>query len=181
MRGADSFRLARYYTALGLGNGRRGVTAFVSCGGIEHFDNLAVVDLATKDLLNRIFVGREGMRRFRPWLAVAAASGAVSIWCLFVFIAALYPRRGYMSRKKRMFFVFFPCFFYLTTCPRCGYIGDMKKSSKTADSRKHSEDLHIRIEPEHKKLFLEAAELEGLDLSSWIRSRLLKAARKDLK
>ena len=43
-----------------------------------------------------------------------------------------------------------------------------------------SESLKLRIGPEEKQAFQEAAELAGVALSVWIRERLRKVARKEL-
>jgi uncharacterized protein (DUF1778 family) len=41
--------------------------------------------------------------------------------------------------------------------------------------------LDMRISPEDKDLFQRAAEKDGRSMSNWIRERLLKAAREELK
>lgn len=72
-------------------------------------------------------------------------------------------------------------FFLLRVYPHCGTIGDMVAKAKTTkEKRKHSADLHIRVEPEHLELFEKAAAEAGLNQSNWIRSRLLAAAKKEL-
>ncbi len=43
-----------------------------------------------------------------------------------------------------------------------------------------SESLRIRLGPEEKRAFQEAADLAGMALSVWIRERLRKAARIEL-
>ena len=43
-----------------------------------------------------------------------------------------------------------------------------------------SEVVQIRMEPEEKQAFQEAADLAGLALSAWIRERLRKSARIEL-
>ena len=43
-----------------------------------------------------------------------------------------------------------------------------------------SEFLKIRLGPEEKRAFQDAADLSGVALSAWIRERLRKAARKEL-
>lgn len=40
--------------------------------------------------------------------------------------------------------------------------------------------LPVRVEASEKAAFMEAAELEGLTLSGWVRNRLRAAARKEL-
>jgi uncharacterized protein (DUF1778 family) len=47
--------------------------------------------------------------------------------------------------------------------------------------RRHSSSLYIRVTPEHEEVIRQAAELAGVSLSDWIRERLLRAARKELK
>lgn len=48
------------------------------------------------------------------------------------------------------------------------------------EKRKHSEQIHIRLTPEHDKLIREAAEYTGQTLTNWIRATLVRAARKEL-
>jgi antitoxin component of RelBE/YafQ-DinJ toxin-antitoxin module len=43
-----------------------------------------------------------------------------------------------------------------------------------------SDSLKIRLGPEEKQAFQDAAELAGVALSAWIRERLRKAARHEL-
>jgi uncharacterized protein (DUF1778 family) len=43
-----------------------------------------------------------------------------------------------------------------------------------------SESLKLRLGPEEKQAFQDAANLSGVALSAWIRERLRKAARKEL-
>ena len=43
-----------------------------------------------------------------------------------------------------------------------------------------SEFIKIRLEPEEKEAFQDAADLAGIALSVWIRERLRKVARKEL-
>jgi hypothetical protein len=43
-----------------------------------------------------------------------------------------------------------------------------------------SELIQIRLGPEEKQAFQDAADLAGVALSAWIRERLRKAARKEL-
>jgi antitoxin component of RelBE/YafQ-DinJ toxin-antitoxin module len=43
-----------------------------------------------------------------------------------------------------------------------------------------SESLKIRLGPEEKQAFQDAADLAGVALSTWIRERLRKAARHEL-
>jgi uncharacterized protein (DUF1778 family) len=43
-----------------------------------------------------------------------------------------------------------------------------------------SESLRIRLGPEEKQAFQDAADLAGMALSAWIRDRLRKAAREEL-
>ncbi len=69
----------------------------------------------------------------------------------------------------------------MTTCPQWGNNGDMKDKAKKAVKRKHSADMHVRFTPEQKALCEKAAEYEGASLSSWIRTKLIAAARETLK
>lgn len=48
------------------------------------------------------------------------------------------------------------------------------------EERKHSADIRLRVIPEHDRLFRDAAEHAGLNLSSWLRQIALRAARKEL-
>jgi uncharacterized protein (DUF1778 family) len=43
-----------------------------------------------------------------------------------------------------------------------------------------SESIRIRLEPEEKEAFKQAAELSGIPLSNWMRERLRRAAVKEL-
>ncbi len=43
-----------------------------------------------------------------------------------------------------------------------------------------SENIKLRVKPEEKKAFQEAAEIAGIDLSTWIRERLRRSARVEL-
>lgn len=43
-----------------------------------------------------------------------------------------------------------------------------------------SENIKLRVQPEEKEAFQEAAEIAGIPLSNWIRERLRKAARIEL-
>lgn len=43
-----------------------------------------------------------------------------------------------------------------------------------------TESVEVRMQPEEKKAFREAAELAGIPMSMWIRERLRKAARIEL-
>jgi len=49
------------------------------------------------------------------------------------------------------------------------------KSESPKDAR-----VDLRIEPAEKELFQRAAELDGRPLSSWIRNRLVRAAKAEL-
>jgi predicted HicB family RNase H-like nuclease len=55
----------------------------------------------------------------------------------------------------------------------------MGRPPKQPDKR-HSETLLIRLEAVEKNAFREAADAAGLPLSSWIRERLRRIARKEL-
>lgn len=48
-------------------------------------------------------------------------------------------------------------------------------------SRQFDKPLQIRVTPEQKEQFEEAAKVSGLSLSAWVRARLIQAARRDLK
>jgi uncharacterized protein (DUF1778 family) len=43
-----------------------------------------------------------------------------------------------------------------------------------------SENIKLRVQPEEKEAFQEAAEIAGIDLSTWIRERLRRSARVEL-
>lgn len=43
-----------------------------------------------------------------------------------------------------------------------------------------SENIKLRVEPEEKEAFQEAAEIAGVALSTWIRERLRRSARVEL-
>lgn len=45
---------------------------------------------------------------------------------------------------------------------------------------KKSESVLMRLDPEEKEAFKQAAELAGITLSAWIRERLRRAAIKEL-
>jgi uncharacterized protein (DUF1778 family) len=49
------------------------------------------------------------------------------------------------------------------------------------EKRTHSARMHIRLTPEHDALIREAAEQSGSTLTNWIRDRLLRAARDELR
>lgn len=58
-----------------------------------------------------------------------------------------------------------------------GYtISFMPKTAK----RRHSSALFIRVTPEHEELIRQASELAGLSVSSWIRDRLGRSARREI-
>lgn len=46
--------------------------------------------------------------------------------------------------------------------------------------REKSETIQVRLMPEEKRAFEEAAAIAGISLSAWIRERLRKASRQDL-
>ncbi|MGD0264203.1 MAG: toxin-antitoxin system HicB family antitoxin [Candidatus Methylomirabilota bacterium] len=48
-------------------------------------------------------------------------------------------------------------------------------------SRQFDKPLQVRVTPEQKEHFGEAAKASGLSLSAWARARLIQAARRDLK
>lgn len=49
------------------------------------------------------------------------------------------------------------------------------------EKRRHTAQIHIRLTPEHDELIREAAEQSGSTLTNWIRDRLLRAAREELR
>lgn len=58
-----------------------------------------------------------------------------------------------------------------------------KKTSTSAATRSpdtKSKQLLVRLEPDEKEAFADAAELAGIPLSAWVRERLRKAARQEL-
>jgi uncharacterized protein (DUF1778 family) len=50
---------------------------------------------------------------------------------------------------------------------------------KEADQRR-DESLLVRLEPDEKEAFKDAATIAGISLSSWVRERLRKVAKKEL-
>jgi predicted HicB family RNase H-like nuclease len=52
---------------------------------------------------------------------------------------------------------------------------------KEQPSRQFDKPLQVRVTPEQHKMFLDAAGASGLKLSAWARTRLMQAARRDLK
>jgi uncharacterized protein (DUF1778 family) len=44
----------------------------------------------------------------------------------------------------------------------------------------HSAALRLRLLPEQEQLIRQAAELAGLSISSWIRERLIRTARREI-
>ena len=56
----------------------------------------------------------------------------------------------------------------------------MAKRKSAAEKRKHSGSVRIRLVPEHEADIRHAAQLAGLNLSSWVRERLIKSARDEL-
>jgi hypothetical protein len=68
----------------------------------------------------------------------------------------------------------------------CRYIKEMEttparrgRPPKQANQRK-AEYLDIRLNPDEKQAFRDAADLSGLDLSAWVRERLRGCSRKEL-
>jgi uncharacterized protein (DUF1778 family) len=57
------------------------------------------------------------------------------------------------------------------------------QSSDMSDDEKrtHSARMHIRLTPEQDALIREAAEQSGSTLTNWIRDRLLRVARDELR
>lgn len=56
----------------------------------------------------------------------------------------------------------------------------MAKHKSASEKRKHSGSVRIRLFPEHEADIRHAAQLAGLNLSSWVRERLIKSAREEL-
>jgi uncharacterized protein (DUF1778 family) len=56
----------------------------------------------------------------------------------------------------------------------------MVKRKSSAEKRKHSSSIRIRLVPEHEADIRYAAQLAGLNLSAWVRERLIKSARQEL-
>jgi uncharacterized protein (DUF1778 family) len=56
----------------------------------------------------------------------------------------------------------------------------MASRRPATEKRKHSGSVRIRLVPEHDADIRHAAQLAGLNLSSWVRERLIKAAREEL-
>ena len=56
----------------------------------------------------------------------------------------------------------------------------MAKRKPATEKRKHSGSVRIRLIPEHEADIRHAAQLAGLNLSSWVRERLIKSAREEL-
>jgi hypothetical protein len=46
--------------------------------------------------------------------------------------------------------------------------------------RRHSSALFIRVTPEHEEMVKRAAELAGTSVSDWIRTSLIRTARRDI-
>jgi uncharacterized protein (DUF1778 family) len=51
---------------------------------------------------------------------------------------------------------------------------------KKEEARKHSGALRLRLIPEHEELIRKAAAQVGINLSDYMRDRLIRAARLDL-
>ena len=49
-----------------------------------------------------------------------------------------------------------------------------------SSERRKSENLLVRVDPDEKQAFGEAAELAGIPLSSWVRERLRRIATEEL-
>jgi uncharacterized protein (DUF1778 family) len=56
----------------------------------------------------------------------------------------------------------------------------MAKRKPEREKRKHSGSVRIRLVPEHEADIRHAAQLAGLNLSAWVRERLIKSAREEL-
>jgi uncharacterized protein (DUF1778 family) len=48
------------------------------------------------------------------------------------------------------------------------------------DEKNRTERMEFRLEPDEKTAFQAAADLAGVPLSSWVRERLRRAARREL-
>jgi predicted HicB family RNase H-like nuclease len=48
-----------------------------------------------------------------------------------------------------------------------------------SEDRFHAKEIKLRVERPHHTLFIKAAKNAGLNLSAWIRARLLDAARRE--
>lgn len=56
----------------------------------------------------------------------------------------------------------------------------MAKRKPASEKRRHSGSVRIRLIPEHEADIRQAAQLAGLNLSAWVRERLIRAARDEL-
>jgi predicted HicB family RNase H-like nuclease len=56
----------------------------------------------------------------------------------------------------------------------------MAKRKPAPEKRRHSGSVRIRLVPEHEADIRHAAQLAGLNLSAWVRERLIKSARQEL-
>jgi uncharacterized protein (DUF1778 family) len=54
----------------------------------------------------------------------------------------------------------------------------MPASHRKPKKERKEEEIRVRVTAEQKKLFIKAAELEGLDISAWIRQIALREAKK---
>lgn len=61
-----------------------------------------------------------------------------------------------------------------------GMLSRKAKGGRPKKSVKMDDILHIRLEPLEKKAFMDSAALAGLDVSSWVRERLRRAAIREL-
>lgn len=55
-----------------------------------------------------------------------------------------------------------------------------RKPQTPKKTDKFEDILHIRLQPLEKQAFTDAADLAGIDLSSWVRERLRRAAVREL-
>jgi uncharacterized protein (DUF1778 family) len=60
-----------------------------------------------------------------------------------------------------------------------GYLLKLEVYTMSKD-RARQERLGIRLDPEEKKAFEEAAEIAGVPVSAWVRERLRRVARREL-
>ncbi len=60
----------------------------------------------------------------------------------------------------------------------CHYTSDMARPKKKPDQTR-AKMLQVRVQQSEYVAFKEAAEQSGLDVSAWVRERLIQAARKE--
>jgi uncharacterized protein (DUF1778 family) len=52
--------------------------------------------------------------------------------------------------------------------------------AKKPEKRRHGAALRLRLLPEHERLIRRAAEVAGVNLSDWMRERMIRSARAEL-